>query len=191
MTPQATPDPPCTATPDGLSITTICGFSNSTARCSCSISCAGGRVFCPVPAGGASGGDLLFHEVCTEIDIPTRLYLAIPSNDYVVASVDVPGQPHWIDRFRAVEKRCSTRELSRGKDLPDWLKDKPDYTIWQRNNLWTLHNALAFGGKNVTLIALWNGEAGDGPGGTQDMVQQARARGAKVIILDTKNLFGV
>ena len=29
-------------------------------------------------AGGASGGDILFHEVCAELGIPTRLYLAIP-----------------------------------------------------------------------------------------------------------------
>ncbi len=54
-----------------------------------------------------------------------------------------------------------------------------------------LHNALAYGGSNVTLIALWNGKAGDGPGGTQDMVRQAEARGAKVIILDTEKLFGL
>ena len=35
-------------------------------------------------AGDASGGDLLFHEVCQELDIESRLYLAIPGNDYIV-----------------------------------------------------------------------------------------------------------
>jgi hypothetical protein len=61
----------------------------------------------------------------------------------------------------------------------------------QRNNLWILHDALAdAGGENVTLIALWNGEKGDGPGGTGDLVQKARERDVKVIILDTKKLFG-
>jgi hypothetical protein len=50
---------------------------------------------------------------------------------------------------------------------------------------------LAYGAKNVTLIALWNGKTGDGPGGTKDMVEQARARGAKVIVLDTNALFGL
>ena len=141
-------------------------------------------------AGGASGGDLLFHEVCAELGIETRLYLAIPPAQYIVESVEVPGQPEWIDRFRAVESRCRTRILSQGKELPKWLRGRQDYSIWQRNNLWMLHNALAFGGKNVTLIALWNGKAGDGPGGTKDMVDQARARGAKVIVLDTNALFG-
>lgn len=142
-------------------------------------------------AGGASGGDLLFHEVCEELGIPTRLFLAVPSNDYVVASVQVPGQPQWVNRFRSVEKRCSPRTLSRNSNLPGWLSDKPNYSIWQRNNLWTLYNALAFGGKNVTLVALWNGEAGDGPGGTEDMIKQAKARGAVVNVLDTGTVFGL
>jgi hypothetical protein len=141
-------------------------------------------------AGGASGGDLLFHEVCAELGIETRLYLAIPPAQYIVESVEVPGQPEWIDRFRAVQQRCRTRTLSQTKELPKWLRGRPDYSIWQRNNLWTLHNALAQGGKNVTLIALWNGKAGEGPGGTKDMVDQARTRGAKVVVLDTNALFG-
>jgi hypothetical protein len=76
------------------------------------------------------------------------------------------------------------------KDLPRWLQDKSDYNIWQRNNLWNLHNALAAaGGENVTLIALWNGATGDGPGGTADMVDKAQERGAKTIILDTRKIF--
>jgi hypothetical protein len=34
-------------------------------------------------------------------------------------------------------------------------------------------------------------EAGDGPGGTADMVQLAKSHGAKVCIKDTKELFGL
>ena len=45
------------------------------------------------------------------------------------------------------------------------------------------------GGAHLTLIALWNGQAGDGPGGTADMVDKARDRGAKTIILDTNTIF--
>jgi hypothetical protein len=82
------------------------------------------------------------------------------------------------------------RVLGDSTDLPAWLQEKPDYNIWQRNNLWNLHNALAaVGGENVTLIALWNCATGDGPGGTADMVNKARDRGAKTIILDTNKIF--
>jgi hypothetical protein len=54
-----------------------------------------------------------------------------------------------------------------------------------------LHNALWRGGVNTTLIALWDGEQGDGPGGTKHMIELARARGAQTIVLDTKALFAL
>jgi len=77
--------------------------------------------------------------------------------------------------------------------LPSWLRTKRDYSIWQRNNLWMLHNALAAGGDDcVTLIALWDCEpTGDGPGGTSDLVAKVEKRGAKAIIIDTKKEFGL
>jgi len=97
--------------------------------------------------------------------------------------------PQWIDRFDRLYDRLPRRELGTSKELPRWLQSKPDYSIWQRNNLWTLYNAMALGSSYVTLIALWDGEAGDGPGGTQDMLKKADDRGAKTIILSTKKLF--
>jgi len=141
-------------------------------------------------AGGASGGDILFHEVCAELGIPTKLYLALPPEQFVKASVR-SGGPQWIERFRRLHEPLRDRVLAESEELPRWLLEKPNYSIWQRNNLWMLYNALAAGGDNVTLIALWNGEAGDGPGGTADLVERAGERGAKTIILKTKDLFGV
>ena len=116
-------------------------------------------------------------------------YLAIPPAQYIVASVDVPGQSEWIDRFRAVESRCKPRLLSEGKELPRWLRGRQDYSIWQRNNLWMLQNALVKGGAHTTVIALWDGGAGDGPGGTQHRVGAARRRGVRTIVLDARELF--
>jgi len=79
--------------------------------------------------------------------------------------------------------------------MPRWLREKEKYGIWQRNNLWVLSNAIALdeagGGTNVTLIALWNGKKGDAPGGTEDMVEQSKERGARTIILPTEKLFGL
>ena len=75
--------------------------------------------------------------------------------------------------------------------MPSWLAKKSHYGLWQRDNFWMLYNALAYGAVKVTLIALWDGAAGDGPGGTGDLVSQAHKRGAKVVILDTKTLFGL
>jgi len=140
-------------------------------------------------AGCASGGDILFHQVCEAMNIPTRIFLALPRELYIRASVAQAG-PQWIEEFNRLVRARPVRVLCESKDLPRWLQDKPGYNIWQRNNLWNLHNALAAaGGENVTLIALWNGASGDGSGGTADMVQIAQERGAKAIILDTKKIF--
>lgn len=139
-------------------------------------------------AGCASGGDILFHQVCEAMNIPTRIFLAVPRELYIRESV-APAGPQWIEEFNRLARSRPVRVLCESKELPRWLQDKPNYNIWQRNNLWNLHNALAAaGGENVTLIALWNGQSGDGPGGTADMVQKAQGRGAKTIILDTKGI---
>lgn len=141
-------------------------------------------------AGGASGGDILFHEICAELGIPTRLLLALPRNRYIQESV-APAGGDWTERFDQLADRLQVRVLASSQELPSWLAEKKDYNIWQRNNLWMLHDALAAGGENVTLIALWNGQEGDGPGGTGDLVERARHRQARVVILDTRELFGV
>lgn len=145
-------------------------------------------------AGGASGGDLLFHEVCAKRGIPTALKLAMPEADYIVASVAVEGRPGWIERFQAVRQRCTAAgrvaQLCSSAELPRWLARVKGYDLWERNNRWTLLSALAFGADKVRLIVLWDGQAGDGPGGTQHMVQTANAAGAEVYHLDTRQLFG-
>ena len=143
-------------------------------------------------SGGASGGDILFHEVCEELAIPTQAYLVIPEKAYIKDSVADAG-PQWVERFNRLLERDTTDELrprilSETAELPRWLRSKRGYSIWQRSNLWMLHNALAISEDNVTLIALWNGQIGDGPGGTEDMVQRAQDRGAKFIHLDARKL---
>jgi hypothetical protein len=140
-------------------------------------------------AGAASGGDLLFLEVCEELGIKKRqLYLIIPRDEYVKASV-APSGPKWVDRFNHQQETATSRVYQQSEALPVWLQSKKDYGVWQRSNGWMLHNALALGGTNTTLIALWDGKGGDGPGGTQHMVESARGRGARTMVLATKELF--
>ena len=141
-------------------------------------------------AGGASGGDILFHEVCAELGISTQLFLGIPHDQFIAASV-APAGPGWIERFEKICSRSQLRQLSNSEELPHWLRRKPDYDIWQRSNLWMLHNALALGRQRTTVIALWDGGKADGPGGTQHMINKAKVRGAKTIILKTQTLFGI
>jgi hypothetical protein len=155
-------------------------------------------------AGGANGGDILFQEVCAELGIRTHLYLAVTPQKYVTLSVQQAG-PRWVERFWGIhkrhEKQSLVRVLSEEKEandesdyLPAWLRQKEGYGIWQRNNLWMLFNALNEGcdpqsaDPNVTLIALWDGEGGDGDGGTRDLVDKVRNLGAPCEIIKTQEL---
>jgi hypothetical protein len=137
-------------------------------------------------AGGASGGDILFHEVCAELGIPVDLYLALPPDAFCEASVEDSG-PQWEKRFYdLVANHPDRRVLGESDELPVWLRSKANYDLWKRNNLWMLHNAIALAGKNIALIALWNGQGGDGPGGTEDMLKEVEKLKARTMIIDTK-----
>ena len=58
-----------------------------------------------------------------------------------------------------------------------------------RCNRWMLNSALSRGLKRVSFITLWDGAPGDGPGGTEDMVELVRKlTGHQPIIIDPKTL---
>jgi hypothetical protein len=54
-----------------------------------------------------------------------------------------------------------------------------------------LRNALAVGDADAALVALREGKGGHGPGGTAHMVHSVREHGARAVIVDTKQLFGL
>ncbi len=139
-------------------------------------------------AGGACGADILFHEGCASLGVPTRLFLALPKDAFQVTSVE-RGGPAWVERYRKLCDRVPLRVLQDVEPLPRWLTDRPGYDVWQRNNLWTMFNALEAGAKHLTLIALYNSEREpDGPGGTAHLVRVARKSGFKAIELDARAL---
>jgi hypothetical protein len=139
-------------------------------------------------AGGACGGDILFHEVCASMGIPTRLFLALPQDRFQVTSVQ-HGGPNWVERFRQLCDRVAPRVLQDEQALPAWLTDKADYGIWPRNNRWMLFNALAQGARHHSLIALYNPEREAlGPGGTGHLIELAERWGFKTIELDARPL---
>ena len=148
---------------------------------------AGGGVSLGI-AAGACGADILFHEACASLKIPTRLYLALPPDKFQVESVQ-HGGPAWVERYRTLCERLPARVLQDDKALPRWLADKPGYDVWQRNNLWMMFNALAIYPKHLTLIALYNRDREpDGPGGTAHLVETTQKWGFKTVELDGRKL---
>jgi hypothetical protein len=135
-------------------------------------------------AGGACGGDILFHEACEELGISSELYLALPREEFIKASVEFAGAS-WVERFNLLYTKLPVKILFEKYDLPKWLQKKEgkEY-IWIRNNLWMLNSALVCGGIQMTLLALWDHKGGDGAGGTEHMVEIAEGRGSKVVTID-------
>jgi hypothetical protein len=138
-------------------------------------------------SGGASGGDILFHEICEELEIPTKMYLAIPKQKYIKASV-AEGGFKWVERFNRLFEEKQPEILSASGELPRWQHARKNYSIWQRANMWMLHSAMAISNNNLILIALWNSETGDGAGGTEDMVQRAQDLGTPLIHISARML---
>jgi hypothetical protein len=141
-------------------------------------------------AGAASGVDLLFHEVCKELGIPTKVCLPIPIEAYRRESV-ADGGPDWVEKFNHFIAEHPPIILSDSDELPPWAAGIKDYGVFQRGNIWNMRDALLRPNADVTLVALWNQNAGEGPGGTADMVKLAKSHGAKVREQNSDELFGI
>lgn len=139
-------------------------------------------------ASAAPGADLLFHEVCAELDIPSLLCLPMPQDAY--ASSVFGDLDAWRSRFLdLIEKKNQVLELSDREGLPKWLASS-GINAWERGNHWVLQMALAAEAPEITLLALWDGkDKGDAPGGTGQMVNLARKAGKiRIRIIDTQKL---
>jgi hypothetical protein len=141
-------------------------------------------------AGAASGVDLLFHEACKELGVPTKVCLPIPIEAYRRRSVADSG-PDWVEKFNHFIAENPPIILSDSEELPAWAEGIKDYSVFQRGNIWNMQDALLQPNADVTLVALWNQKAGEGPGGTADMVRLAKSRGAKVREQNSDELFGI
>ena len=134
--------------------------------------------------GGACGGDLLFAEAAIARGAQLELYIPFEEPTFLEKSVDFADKD-WRARFLAAKARAdlhvAPRELG-----PIAEGDDP----YERNNRWMLDQASRFGADKVDFICLWNGEGGDGPGGTKHMMEEVRDRGGRTHWLDTTKLWG-
>ena len=133
--------------------------------------------------GGACGGDLLFAEACLVRGARLELYLPFDESTFLEGSVDF-ADADWHNRFVAA-RRSADLHIA-----PDELGPlPPGDDPYERNNLWMLERAARFDPAKMILICLWNGEGGDGPGGTKHLMDAARRNSAPVHWLNTRMLW--
>ena len=134
--------------------------------------------------GGACGGDLLFAEAALARGVALELYLPLDEPTFIAASIDF-ADADWRARFVAAKTAASVhvRPHERGA-LP------PGADPYEQNNLWMLEAAGRFGNDRVEFVCLWNGQGGDGPGGSQHLMHEVRRRAGRTHWLDTTKLWG-
>jgi hypothetical protein len=133
---------------------------------------------------GASGGDLIFTEACQARGVAVQWLQPFPEADFIERSV-APSAGDWRSRYHAAKARLTADRPTRC--LPDQLGASAR-NPYERCNLWLLYTALAHGPEKVKFICLWNGATGDGPGGTEHMMQEVKKRTGQVVWVDTREL---
>jgi hypothetical protein len=139
----------------------------------------GGRYDIKGLASAAPGADILAHEICEALKIPTTLCLAIPPDD--TARLLFEDLDAWRNRFLDLQGKAKKHDilyLSNREGLPRWLEGS-GLDPWERGNRWVIKMAETSGADRISLIALWDGKpSGDAPGGTAQLVELAREAGS-------------
>jgi hypothetical protein len=117
-------------------------------------------------ASGGRGGDIIFHERCRAQGVVTSMILPFSPDLFTKTSVEIVPNDDWTKRFWHLwDFTPETRREIMNLPVSD--------DAYRACNTLLLERARVFG--DVHLIALWDGEEGNGPGGTADLVAQACA----------------
>jgi hypothetical protein len=133
--------------------------------------------------GGACGGDLLFAEAALARGARLEVYIPFEEPAFLEKSVDFANSD-WRARYFAAKARASLHVAPRELGA---LRDGDD--PYERDNRWMLDQGARFGADKLNFVCLWNGEGGDGPGGTHHMMEEVEKAGGRSRWLNTKQLW--
>jgi len=111
-------------------------------------------------SSAASGGDQLFAESCLELNIPLRILLPRPAEQFRADFDDTS----WLRTVHIMEKAISVEVTGRHESRTEQYYDCGIQTV----------------SESQLLVALWDGLPARGAGGTQEMVSYARKTGHPV-----------
>ena len=135
-------------------------------------------------SSAACGGDLLFVEACVQRGVRVEIYLPFVEEEFLQKSVNFAGD-RWREKFLWVKERVRDWHIM-PQELPPLRNGEDPYA---RVNLWMLDRAVAYGSRNISFICLWDGKAGDGPGGTKHLHDAVEQGAGKACVLDTTKLW--
>lgn len=129
-------------------------------------------------SGGARGADIIAAEQALARGAEVWLLLALPDEEFLATSVAIPGTD-WEERFARLRRRCPTWFQADELGPPTGDED-----VFERNNDWCLAVASSQATEgNLRVLVVWDGDRGDGRGGTFHLVERARSLGAPVAVI--------
>ena len=132
-------------------------------------------------SGAAGGADLIFVEALRALGGESTLILPVDRQTFCEWSVVGSGR-EWVERYHVALAKASSIV-----ELPFSREDLEAGNIWDFGNRMILGNALRRASELETplnVLAVWDGNPGDGRGGTADMVALARNCRLDVYIID-------
>ena len=126
----------------------------------------------------------MFAEEALRCGAKVRLLLALPVEEFIVASVQMPSGK-WLPRFHALLEQCEVVCQDDRLGPPQSRE-----AVFARTNLWMLNTARveAPGVSRLYALLVWDeNPQGDGPGGTADFANRASSTGATLSIINQKS----
>lgn len=116
--------------------------------------------------GGARGADIIAAEAARNRGGHVRLCLALPLETFEQRSVHLPDSD-WTARFRALLEVAEVTVLPEGD-----RSDIDGEDVFARTNAWMVDVARSLSPDPPSALLVWNGQGGDGPGGTLGLVER-------------------
>jgi hypothetical protein len=145
-----------------------------------------GRVYAYCSA--ARGSDIIFLEELIDRGGQARIMLPFQVEDYKRISVG----PGWEERFDKVVAHSRTELVAPDEPAPQRFEDLQKAIVRTSKAISTEASMFAKGlDQKPILLAVWDGKAGDGPGGTADAIKVWGAQGHEVRVIDVHAPLGV
>jgi hypothetical protein len=138
-------------------------------------------------SSAACGSDILFLELMLERGAEIQVILPFEEVDFLRTSVDLVPGAGWESRFHHVLERAAKIIVV------DEATDSSNYSSYEYANLMIeglgqlRANTLD---TDLKPLFVWDGQAGDGPGGTHSQISRLHAKGYEVEVVDIAHLAG-
>ena len=131
-------------------------------------------------ASAACGADLLFHEALQELGGESRIVLPYDAEQFQKDSVDFAGSD-WVARFEKVQKQA-TRIITASPQKMEQGSISYEYANLMLHGLASVRATELQ--TDLLGLAVWDGQPGDGPGGTASVIARWHALGLSVYQVD-------